>query len=237
MKTVNDVLKDKYEAFKALVFYKRKHVDHNYYPTFEHYLSLHSISGGVMAEGRPLSESDFTALISTVIPPAKEDAPFIPAEMLFYSPANKLYVWWLPAQKRHLFFHKSTGIKSGKASLPALIFGVKNKSLHVWALKTQGRPDPETPLYYPPFFNVSRAGVCLGDMKAPKNKGTNPIKLWEDVFFLSMFTSDHTPNLLGITGTDLWKALVGKQKPFPIRHLRAYGQKVKDIPKMLGVGA
>mgnify|MGYP001583409233 FL=1 len=48
MKTVNDVLKDKYEAFKALVFYKRKHVDHNYYPTFEHYLSLHSITDGVM---------------------------------------------------------------------------------------------------------------------------------------------------------------------------------------------
>jgi len=101
----------------------------------------------VLCAGRPLEKSTISAMAKTVL--INSDTPgYLPANLLSYSDKVDIkMLWWVPAQKRKLFFHKNTGIPSGDAHIPAMLFYVKNATLCAYALKRKRRPLLSTRVY------------------------------------------------------------------------------------------
>ena len=125
-------------------------------------------------------------------------------------------------------FFKIKGLKSGIAPVPATLFAVIKGRLHVWALKTDTRPTLTTPVYFPPYFNVFKDGTCMGNINIPTKSDPLETRLWEDVFFGSVFTNESPPELKGFTGEELWGNLVNTKKKFPVSCLKKWGT-LKDV--------
>lgn len=231
---IND-MKNRFEAEQAIILYKNRRVNYNYYPYYEYYVALHGVFNGEIAEGRPITKEALIDIVSKFTPLLKDEVSYIPPEVIFYSHMNEFVVWTSPPQIRTLFFHKNTGIKTGKAPVPATLFAVKKKGLYVWALKENSRPILDTPLFHTPFYNVYPHGTCLGNMTVPKRDGIQTIKEWERLFFESAFTSGANPVLKGISGKELWASLIrSDKKDFPVKYLKPFHKKtVKDIPEIL----
>jgi PRTRC genetic system protein B len=222
---LEEALKSRFEAVKALVVYRLG--GQNAY-----YASMHDIVDGALAEGRPMTQNALVELCALVMPEIKQTVKFIPPNVLAYTPGHDhgLMMWWVPAGVRHLHFHRETGIPSGPAPVPATLFMVRGGSLHVWAMDVKERPEPGTPLYHAPFFNLFGWGMCTGDLKAPKDVKVSDIPRWESLFFDSAFTTDAEPELRGIKPGTLWSRLVkGKGKKFPVRYLAPTGKKIKNL--------
>jgi PRTRC genetic system protein B len=194
------------------------------------YASIHPVVNGEICEGRPLKRDAVIELCHRFIPSTVRSM-FIPESVIAYAPGFEA-VWWVPAKSRRLFFKKASGIKSGAAPLPALLFRARARSLQVWALKENRRPDLETDLYYPPFPNMLHPGyaVCLGNNKTPGAASLGQMAAWEKVFFKSYFTDSGTETRVrGISWKKLWAELTaGKHERFPPQHLVRFG-KLKKI--------
>ncbi len=221
-KELNDVM----QPASAVVFYQ--------HPTMPRlvYIEQYSAKKGKLAKGRPATEESLAGLCEMFLPYLKSQSAYIPDSIVAYAPLREFIAWWRPAGTHPLFFSKKMGIKSGTAPLPPLLFVVKKKEMFVWALKENKRPTPEDVLMAPPFYNIYREGrVCTGNASLPDNASSSSISKWMDVFFLSEFSGDLTPQLKGITPKQLWtKLMSGKIKKFPMERLAEWGM-VKEIIK------
>ncbi|OPY67777.1 MAG: hypothetical protein A4E57_02096 [Syntrophorhabdaceae bacterium PtaU1.Bin034] len=195
--------------------------------SIDHYITRHRIDEeGRLLEGVPLSSELLRRICSLVIP-SLQTMEYIPEKVLAYSPGTAM-LWWIPAAQRHVFFTKETGLKSGAYSLPAALFLVLNRTLHTWALTATTRPEPATPIYHSPFFNVYEGGACcMGNIELPRNPSLRDIHEWERAFFDGACNGHIAPKLRGIDPYKLWKAIKGKTE-FPKEHLFPCGT-VADI--------
>lgn len=189
---------------------------------FTKYLQLHRVENGVVCEGRPVKIEELRTLLKG-INGGSSSCGVLSANMLSVDPGLSMW-WYIPAGKRYISFAKRTGIASGEAQLPALLFGVDNHGLSVWALASDERPTEKTPVYHAPFFNVTQGSVCMGNVRVPEGVNIEDAVKWEKLFFRSVFTDEGDMQLSGIKPVDLWKSLTnGKLKKFPVKHLRKAG--------------
>lgn len=200
----------------------------------ECYVSIHSIRGGTVCEGHPVNKRDILELCKLVMPKIGQFV-YIPEKLLAYSPANRYgsMIWWMPSGTKTILFHDEK-MKSGPAPVPATLFAVNQGRLHVWALKRNKRPTPDTPLYHAPYFNTFSDGACMGNVKTPKYAEPSSIVKWEQLYFESAFTSEGEPELLGTSGEKLWSMLTkGDLNKFPNHFLKKWGT-LKDVMKKVG---
>jgi PRTRC genetic system protein B len=213
-----------FTARSALVEYRSKDKE-------KVFIMRHDVLKGRLSEGTPVTRQALMDLCTAVIPEMNSGVGFIPPEVLSFTPGNELgmVLWWSPAQVRHMYFYKNTGIPSGPAPVPASLFMVKSGGLYTWAMDTDERPGPSTRLYHTPFFN-SNGDVCLGNVKGPGIASPDSIKKWESTYWRSAFTDEAPPMLKDIEGEKLWKSLVNSgRKKFPVKYLNPTGTTVKKI--------
>jgi PRTRC genetic system protein B len=195
----------------------------------DHYITKHRVDGeGRLLEGAPLTKEMLHNICSLVMPSLRA-MEYIPEKVLAYSPGTAI-LWWTPSVSRRVFFAKETGLRSGAYPLPATLFLVVNRVLHTWALATTVRPEPSTPIYHSPFFNVYEGGTCcMGNIELPRNASPGDIDDWEKAFFDGACNGHIAPKLQGIEPYELWKAIEGKTE-FPKEYLIPCGI-VEDIIK------
>ena len=94
---------------------------------------------------------------------------------------------------------------------PRLLFVVKQRQLHVYALRGQERPGPNTTLYRAPYYNIfSSDTMCVGSVKLPGGViEPNHIPAWTEAFFMSNFVKPADSNkrwAFPSTYRELWDA-------------------------------
>lgn len=143
-------------------------------------------------------------------------------------------IWYTKAMPRELFFADRLEIPCGKARVPAMIWMASVKNLYVYALHTKSRPRLNMPLYYAPFFNVSRnGGVCMGTVDVQVKQATSLeefMQLWENYFFHSYFShilGDYNPIKENLVL--LWKRLVQTGEVFPENVLKKTENTLKNL--------
>lgn len=159
----------------------------------------------------------------------------LPANVLYTDPVRRGFaVWYTLAGETTLHFKKELGIPSGKAHVPALVWKATRNSLHIYAIKTNKRPQENTRLYHAPFFNIYQDGnVCMGTVDIDINNRCGLedfITLWQDYFWNSSFShlleglNPVTKNIV-----QLWQKQVKTEQLFPADVLKPNGQILKDI--------
>ena len=195
----------------------------------DHYITKHRVDGeGRLLEGTPLSR-EMLRRICFLVMPSLQIMEYIPDSVLAHSPGTAV-LWWTPGGQKRIFFTKETGLRSGIYPLPATLFLVLNKTLYTWALTATKRPEPGTPIYHSPFFNVYEGGACcMGNIELPENASPASTHEWERAFFDGACNGHIMPKLQGVEPRKLWKA-IEKKTDFPNEHLVPCGT-VADIIK------
>lgn len=189
-----------------------------------------------LGPGRPATTEGIRRLKEAFDGPPRTH--FLPERVLAYSEAA--LVWHVRPSRQRLFFESQSevlGQVSGERfPVPGLVFkaageGAK-KALSVWAIRQQGRPDPDTILYHAPFFNVYRDGrVCLGSMPLPEAHVPSAAETWTRSFFASAFT--HGAGVRFLSGepgyASTLEALAGSTERFPTGRLVRTGRRLRNI--------
>jgi PRTRC genetic system protein B len=216
MNDITENLVKNYIPKLAIVVYTPTNSDREWN---ECYLESHAISEGKLMAGKPLKADTIEAMVDVFFDEQQNRAKvggYIPENLLFFTSlpgGHYKIVWYTPAQRKYLHFVDALKIPSGEAWVPPMVWEASRKSLSVYALAIDVRPDPETELCKAPFHNVGMGGiVCLGSAKVSKPTDRtyeSVMKYWEDMFWLSEFT--HLQGGDSITRTNvnmLWKKLI-----------------------------
>jgi PRTRC genetic system protein B len=162
-------------------------------------------------------------------------------ENLLCCEAGRL-IWWTPSARRLIFF--DTGNKKfdnevgGKEVLhPALLFVAEERTLFVFALKSNARPNGKTPLFAAPYFNLyERGAMCAGSGRVPTGCNAKDIPAWEKLFFETNFshTNRDARKLCRHPGghDGLWREMARTRnapKTFPAKYLTPDKRKVEDL--------
>jgi PRTRC genetic system protein B len=146
---------------------------------------------------------------------------------------NGTVLWYTKAQQRKLYFVDNLGIPNGKAYILPMVWFANKNNLSVFALASNRRPTEKTPLHYAPFFNIYENGnVCMGTVTVDiKNSASIEefIQAWEDYFFNSYFSHSLCENLTRKNIVNLWKDLIGTDKPFPKEVLKKNNKSLKNL--------
>lgn len=148
----------------------------------------------------------------------------LPPEVLVAD--QDLVVWHRPARRKVVFFETRSAefdrqVDGQMALHPALVFLGRPKSLQVFALASNGRPGPDTPLCRAPYLNIYGGGaMCNGTAPIPAHPtpSAESIAEYEAAFFESAFAhtalgdKEMTTYPGGHNG--LWKALVASDHSF-----------------------
>jgi PRTRC genetic system protein B len=151
-------------------------------------------------------------------------AEVLPATIL--AKADRLIVWWTPAERRQMFYENSEG-KAAELNgrifpQPPLVWRVSNGELNIRALTENKRPEGSTKLAVAPFWNLSDGGrVCTGTMRRPDSASVSAIPAWERGFYESAFTHANVGRLTRHEGgfEGLWTGLARKRQRFPLEIL------------------
>jgi PRTRC genetic system protein B len=175
----------------------------------------------------PLSVEESTALAKTLDTSKTMQKAFlkskglIPDNVLYLDPSQQGCVIWhsLP-QMVDLFFVAGLDIPNGKACIPALIWKATKTELCIYAVKSDGKPDLQMPLYHAPFFNLYKSGkVCMGTVDVQRGEAVSLedfIESWQQYFFRSYFShliESHNPVKANIV--QLWQKQIQTVKAFP----------------------
>lgn len=191
----------------------------------KYYLESHTVNEeGHLMEGKPLLQETLDGIVDVFFDERKSRVQiggYIPDNLLQYDvlPGGKYrMVWYRPAEERVLHFSTALHMPSGKAWAPAMLYVAENKSLAVYALKSDARPKQNTQLYKAPFHNIySNGNVCLGSAKTKKpdhNTYEAHMRYWEDMFWLSEFTHlNGNGNPTRTNLTNIWKKLINSKRP------------------------
>ncbi|QEH39419.1 PRTRC system protein B [Chitinophaga sp. XS-30] len=143
-------------------------------------------------------------------------------------------IWHTPAIQRQLYFSENLKIPSGKAWTPPLLWVASRKSLRIFALRTETKPDTMTVLYHAPFFNTNAKGdVCMGTVKIdiPETVSLETFMYkWEKYFFSSYFSHSNMGRS-PLTGNivSCWKKLIDTDARFPVEALRKQSVTLKKL--------
>lgn len=175
------------------------------------YASEHGIVDGWLGAGKPL-RLDLLERALRTLNGAAENLRWQDERVLAEGPG--VIVWWEPAGERTLFFNPSGNDKvarrlrelSGKDfPQPPLVFMLSHHDLHVYALRENKRPRKQTALYYPPYWNVASANVCLGSTSMPDLVDSRLIDEYVGAFYASAFTHPwHYQTAYGGNHADMW---------------------------------
>ena len=216
--------------------YKPVQVITVYRSTTDYYLESRNVmevnNNFLMTAATPLTEETTSALIRSLGDAKKKTDSvrpkgLMPENMLYYKQDihDYVFVWFEAARIQSLYFHKETGIKSGKANCPGFIFKLNREKLSVWAVRDK-KVKLNTQLFHAPFSNITNGAVCLGNAKLPDPKEylEDIMNSWGKAFFLSEFTSHG-----GADTAKLWNDLIGTKKSFPMKTLKTTGKTLKHI--------
>lgn len=161
----------------------------------------------------------------------------ITASILHIDPSQDgLVIWYTKGQQRKMFFVDALEIPSGNAFVPAMLWVATNRTLSVFALKSDRRPNENTLLCNAPFFNLYATGkVCMGTVHIDIKKSDSLedfTAAWEHYFFNSYFShllDNHQP----VSGNcvSLWKKLVKTGAAFPCEVLKPTKKTLKNLLK------
>jgi PRTRC genetic system protein B len=108
--------------------------------------------------------------------------------------ARDAVAWYEPAAMQTMYFDADrdravTAFDGKVIPQPPLVFIASKRSLRVFALRTDTRPDLTTPLCEAPYWNTYEdGGICLGSMKIPAAVDPSATAQWTRNFFRSSFT-------------------------------------------------
>ena len=215
----------------ALVAYSGEDELRNHY-----FLELRPIdSQGRMCAARPITV-DFMNELANSYSEARNGTPhgLIPANLLFADSrqGSERYVWFNPPQRRMMFFSSNLGIENGEYNMPGIVYEAVGERLSVYACK-DSHPTEKTELFTAPFFNVTRASVCLGSAKLEKPSAptyTELLEFWEKKFWFTEFTH------LGGEGNPTHSNLVlvtkaARDAAFDLKELKTLKQTLKNLLK------
>lgn len=238
MNIVNDITENfgtLYHPKSALVFYETIGTNTDVY--VEHF---DMDSNGTPINAHPLTVKEANVLAKALKTDEENSKAFLkpkgilPTNILHINPSEKgTVLWYTKAQQRKLYFVDSLGIPNGKAQVPSMLWFANKSSLTVFALANDKRPTEKTPLHYAPFFNIYEKGnVCMGTVSIDiKNSASVEefIRTWEHYFFNSYFSHSLCENLTKKNIVNLWKDLIGTDKPFPKEVLKKNNKTLKNL--------
>ncbi|MDN3384468.1 PRTRC system protein B [Pseudoalteromonas sp. APC 3358] len=136
------------------------------------YLTYHDIdTNNKIKDGKFIDIAQAVKALATLNDePIESECNWIDTDIL-YSSDNQL-IWYVPAQKRTLWFVASENKFSLKVHTPSFVFALNRnaRKLRVFSCKSKSRPTPESKLYNAPLMNVSLDGsLCLGSATLPDN--------------------------------------------------------------------
>ncbi|SFT05263.1 PRTRC system protein B [Sphingobacterium wenxiniae] len=240
METINDITQDfgtLYHPKSALVFYETKGRTADVY--VEHF---DMDKNGNPINAHPLTVREANVLAKALRTEKDRDRAFLkpngilPTNILHLNPSEEkgTVIWYTKAQQRQLFFVDGLQIPNGKAYVPSMVWKASKNSLSVYALASDRRPTENTKLHYTPFFNIYDDGkVCMGTVSVEIKKSASVeefVQAWEYYFFNSYFShllGNHNP----IKGdcVEVWKDLIGTDKPFPKKVLKTNNKTLKNL--------
>jgi PRTRC genetic system protein B len=236
MKDITATFGTLYNPVKAFVVYQKDTADKSFY--IEAY---DMAENGCPINAHPLSLRESKQLANALDTSDELKRNFLkpsgllPKNVLYMNPDHDGYaIWYTSAQKVNLFFVESLAIADGKAFIPPLLWKASKSSLSIYAINSTTNINEQTNLYHAPFFNIYKDGkVCMGTVSV-SIKADCPleefIQKWEQYFFNSYFS-----HLIGETSPvkgniiQLWQALVGNGKPFPMKSLLKNGLTIKNL--------
>lgn len=218
------------------------------------FASIHAVEevGGKpsIAAGSPLSRAhlrQWTEALGRNAPPE-----ILPGNVLVSHP--DVLAWWVPEQVRTAYFALSLGKSSGRDSLkvlkertsmkvpyPAHLFVATRKTLGVYALPANERPDADTRALFSPILNVFINGhLCWGNIPKPKALSVASIAEYESAVFDSWSTHPNTGQERTVTGkgglVKLWDDLAARgAKRFPVKRMKPFAtQRAPAVPVTVG---
>lgn len=140
---------------------------------YDDYIEVHQIKDGKLGPGKPCSEEGIKQLQKVLV--KRKRGTFtsikgiVPEGMIYLDSdtTNPVFVWRTEKHKQKLYFSKTTGIASGEAEVPNMIWCWAKENLTVYAYKKWKGMDTE--LFYVPLPNTNQGGVCLGNVKIKKD--------------------------------------------------------------------
>ncbi|WP_286777383.1 MULTISPECIES: PRTRC system protein B [Sphingobacterium] len=225
-----------YYPKSALVFYETKGTETDMY--VEHF---DMDSNGTPINAHPLTVKEANVLVKSLQTDEEKNTAFLkpkgilPTNILHINPSAEkgTVLWYTKTQQRKLYFVDSLGIPNGMSQVPPMLWLASKSSLTVFALAYDRRPTEKTPLHYAPFFNIYEKGnVCMGTVSIDiKNSASVEefIRAWEHYFFNSYFSHSLCENLTKTNIVNLWKDLIGTDKPFPKEVLKKNNKTIKNL--------
>lgn len=150
---------------------------------------------------------------------------------------STIVVWYRPAMPRSLNFSASLGIKNAReVKLPATLWAVHNKTLYIFSLMDDDRPNPSTKLYNAPFFNIYEDGnVCMGTAKVgqPTKTFESEAERFERAFFLAEQNGGQSDGRCKSTLRVLWNGLIKSKGAFPSKKELIQHKKFKTLGDLI----
>ena len=224
----------KYELSNVVLLYAKKT---GYNSSQLCFASIHEVE---THNGTPRIKPGMAVAKNALVEALKQLTPdeYVQAELLADNVLAKGHdhlVWYMKPQKRQVWFKcKELGNVSAKTEQPGLVFVVEQNQWHVFAIKGNERPTPETPLYVAPYFNVWEGGhICIGNVDLPKGEMKHNTAAWEECFFRSYFTHPNVHDKGGLTKYRggifaLWRSLM-KGRAFPVTSLVPADETLSDV--------
>ncbi|MDN0082348.1 PRTRC system protein B [Crenobacter sp. SG2305] len=167
-----------------------------------------------------------------------QQTDFLPGNVLSTSPVH--IAWWRKPGFRTVFFRVGGEEYSFSAPHPGLIMVASGRDLRIGAVQGVERPNPETPVFEAPYFNVWKGGrMCVGNVSLPGATIAARIAAWEDAFFNSWFTHPNGTGSVKHPGdmSGLWQMLreqQGQVTDFPEQALVPMGISAQQFVSKLG---
>lgn len=173
-----------------------------------------------IGSGAYLSKEAKVNLINMLSDDESNNNGLLPHNVLSLNPL----VWFTPRQTRKLWFRVGDRTKGYSVPLPRLLFVDFEKTVKVYAVKTNSRPCETTQLYRAPLMNVYADGrLCMGSNTPPESNGLDRMAEWESIMFESLFTHENNGQSIQSAGGNsnhvkFYRDLVGESR-FPNKEL------------------
>jgi PRTRC genetic system protein B len=164
----------------------------------------------ILLAGQPATRRQLASFIDAASKHTGQQG-FVHERVIYSGPST--VAWWTPAGPRVVWFNadEPIGERHACTNHPALLFVAHGRARYVYALASNDRPDADTPLYRPPYFNVNNAGlVCTGNVDITATPNASDVDHYENVeFFRSRFTHINGTDLIADgDGAELWVNLL-----------------------------
>ncbi|MDR5776914.1 MULTISPECIES: PRTRC system protein B [unclassified Caballeronia] len=138
--------------------------------------------------GRPIDRAALLSCLNELAANTAPRAEFLPETVLAVSQSS--ITWWCRPGLRRVFFDcRELGKRTAIVPHPSLVFHAAPTGFSVFALREDSRPNPDSTLHEPPYFNTWDWGkICIGTAHVPKRIDIASIAGWESGFFESAFT-------------------------------------------------